>query len=77
MQVSKGTKCILSKTGHYNIFYMSDEVSYFNQDCVVTTKSYLNTQSREYIAVQTENKNVGSVEQNASTIPIIVWVKNT
>jgi hypothetical protein len=76
MKITKGTKCVLSNVGHYGIFYMSDDVAQFNQDCEVETKPYVNARSRDYIAVQTETKNIGSFETNeASTVPIIVWVK--
>ena len=55
---------------------MSDDVAQFNRDCVVETKPYVNGQNRKFIAVQTEAKNVGSLEGNTtSTIPIIVWVQ--
>lgn len=77
MQVIKGTKCFLSEYGHYNIAYMSDNISEFNTDCFVELKPFLNPKNKNYFAVQTEIKNIGVYEQNnQSSIPIIVWISN-
>lgn len=78
MKINKDTSCFLSETGHYNIFYMSDKVSHFNQECVVELKPFTNIKNRKYIAVQTELKNVGVDQSDADpTVPIIVWIENT
>lgn len=77
MQINKGTKCILSDKGYYGIFYMSKNVSQFNRDCVVEPKPYINGTDRNFVAVQTEVKNIGFFEAaSESTIPIIVWVQS-
>ena len=78
MKINKGTSCFLSETGHYNIFYMSDKISHFNQDCIVEIKPFTNIKNRKYIAVQTELKNVGVDQLNTDpTLSIIVWIENT
>jgi hypothetical protein len=77
MQVSKGTKCVLSEVGHYGFYYMSKNVSQFNTDCAVETKPYINGENRNFIAVKTEAKYIGVLETaSESTIPIIVWVES-
>lgn len=76
MNISKGTKCILSNLGHYNFFYMSDKIVEFNCDCVVEPKPYVNTGASNYVAVQTLAKNIGVHEvESEDQDTIIVWIQ--
>jgi len=78
MQIKKGTKCVLSEVGHYGFFYMSENVSQFNTDCSVEQKPYINPKNNNFIAVQTETKNIGTLEGSSNNkIPIVVWVERS
>ena len=76
MKITKGTKCILSKFGHYNIVYMSDQISLFNKDCDVDVKPYINNENKSFIAVQTLYKNIGQYEtESDDNRQIVVWIE--
>lgn len=76
MQVAKGTKCVLSEMGYYGLFYMSKNISQFNTDCIVEAKPYINGQNRNFVAVKTETRNIGALEETSeNSTPIIVWVE--
>jgi hypothetical protein len=76
VKISKGTKCVLSEVGHYNVFYMSKNISQFNTDCVVETKPYINGENKNFVAVKTETRNIGALEDTSiNSNPIIVWVE--
>ncbi len=76
MNVTKGTKCVLSKIGHYNFYYMSQHISEFNRDCVVIKRSFSGLENEDYFAVETQIKNIGLYEhESKDNEPIIVWIK--
>ena len=76
MDVIKGTKCVLSKVGHYNFYYMSENVSEFNRDCVVLKRSFTGSEDNDYFAVETQIKNIGFYEnESKDNEPIIVWIQ--
>lgn len=77
MQIRKGTKCFTSEYGHYNIVYMTDNISEFNTDCTVETKPYVNPKNKDFIAVLTSSRYIGTHEYDgANSIPIIVWISS-
>ena len=76
MDIQKGTKCILSRLGHYNFYYISDSISIFNRDCVVRPKPFVDTQNANFVAIETEMKNIGLYEvESTDNDPIIVWIE--
>lgn len=76
MKILKNTKCLLSELGHYNVYYMSKNVAEFNVDCEVEVKPYINGENRNFIAIQTESKNIGLLEESSNDLnSIIVWIE--
>jgi hypothetical protein len=75
MKIKKDTQCILSVSGHYNILYMTKDVTEFNCDCEVKILSYLNPINSAYIAVSTKSKHIGKHENDSKDeTDIIVWI---
>jgi hypothetical protein len=76
MDIHKGTKCVLSGMGHYNFYYISNSIAEFNRDCIVRPKPFVDTQNKNFIAVETEMKNIGIHECDSNNNdPIIVWIE--
>jgi hypothetical protein len=76
LDVYKGTKCVLTNLGHYNFYYMSNYITEFNRDCIVRTKPFVDSQNKNFLAVETEMKNIGLYEnESTNNESIIVWIE--
>lgn len=75
MKVEKGTPCFLSIEGHYNIIYMTEEISEINCNCEVEPLPFLNGINSNYIAIRTRTKYIGIHEEDSKDPhSIIVWI---